>query len=170
MNTRTRVEPRTLPIPTMITLTALTLTGTSVPIAHSAEPTIIRPILISSTPAPLVQPKTTGLGAASVKNRAAATAESISELRAMTSFTWEQISKLFGVSRRTVHLWAAGGNMTASHQEHLAGVLRQAKEIRSSSPAEERMQLLALLDQHRSAHASRDSDINRPAATYATEA
>ena len=91
----------------------------------------------------------------------------IAELRSMTSFTWEQTAKLFGVSRRTVHLWAAGGNLSTQNEERLVRLVRQVRAIHANGSSDVRMQLLALLDDERLQHASSDSDINRPAAVYA---
>jgi DNA-binding transcriptional regulator YiaG len=43
----------------------------------------------------------------------------ISDMRLYTGLTWEQVARLFGVSRRTVHLWASGLAMSSGHEEHL---------------------------------------------------
>ena len=91
----------------------------------------------------------------------------LSELRTDTSFTWEQLAKLFGVSRRTVHLWAAGGNLSAQNEERLSALVREVRDIKSLGALDERMQLLDLLDRNRSERASQDTNINRPASVYA---
>jgi transcriptional regulator with XRE-family HTH domain len=46
-------------------------------------------------------------------------AQRISDIRLHTGLTWEQVARLFGVSRRTVHLWASGSAMSSEHEEHL---------------------------------------------------
>jgi DNA-binding transcriptional regulator YiaG len=43
----------------------------------------------------------------------------ISDIRLHTGLTWEQVARLFGVSRRTVHLWVSGAAMSSEHEEHL---------------------------------------------------
>jgi DNA-binding transcriptional regulator YiaG len=43
----------------------------------------------------------------------------ISDIRLRTGLTWDQMARLFGVSRRTVHLWASGAAMSSAHEEHL---------------------------------------------------
>lgn len=55
--------------------------------------------------------------------RESPSAEAIAELRLVTGFTWDQIARLFGVSRRSVHLWASGGAMSRENEEHLHRVL-----------------------------------------------
>jgi DNA-binding transcriptional regulator YiaG len=50
----------------------------------------------------------------------------IRELHDRSGLSWQQIARLFGVSRRAVHLWASGNRMTHHHanllQKHLAVV------------------------------------------------
>jgi hypothetical protein len=43
----------------------------------------------------------------------------VHELRRISGLTWAQISDLFDVSRRTVHLWASGKPMTVEHETKL---------------------------------------------------
>jgi hypothetical protein len=57
------------------------------------------------------------------------TAELIRDLHDQSGLTWEQLSKVLGVSRRSVHLWASGGRMNARHVElatSLATLVRSA--------------------------------------------
>src|SRR6266542_2454198 len=42
---------------------------------------------------------------------------SVRHLYEASGLTWEQLARLFGVSRRAVHNWANGGRMTARHVE-----------------------------------------------------
>lgn len=169
MNTVVELNPRTFTL-SAIGLTALALLGTSVPVAREPETVIVHPFF-----APSDSSSSTGsssfVAAAESSDVAvvesASNAELIAELRASTSFTWEQTAKLFGVSRRTVHLWAAGGNMASQNEEHLADLLREVRAIRASRTPDQRLQLLAILDRERHARSSSDDDINRPASTYA---
>lgn len=60
--------------------------------------------------------------------------EALFDLRLLTEFTWDQISRLFTVSRRTIHLWASGGPMSRENEEHLhrmLGILRHADRGRT---------------------------------------
>lgn len=141
------------------------LFGTSVPVTREAETAVVRPF------APVYSP-TAALGtqsasAVSIEVKSVTPSDLLSELRTDTSFTWEQLAKLFGVSRRTVHLWAAGGNLSAQNEERLSALVREVRDIKSLGALDERMQLLDLLDRNRSERASQDTDINRPASVYA---
>lgn len=56
-------------------------------------------------------------------------ATAVLELRSLSGLSWEQLARLFGVSRRAAHLWAAGNPMSAANEEHLyrcLAVLRHA--------------------------------------------
>jgi transcriptional regulator with XRE-family HTH domain len=64
-----------------------------------------------------------GLGPAGV-----ASADSIRTIYERSGLTWEQLARLFGVSRRAVHAWASGSRVSARHFEaiyDLAGRLTQ---------------------------------------------
>jgi len=69
---------------------------------------------------------------------------SIAELRRLTGFTWEQLARLFNVSRRSVHFWASGNKMTAANEAHLQNVLRVVRCIDRGSAAHNRAALLAV--------------------------
>lgn len=43
-------------------------------------------------------------------------AELVSCLHERSGLTWEQLAKLLGVSRRSVHMWAAGSSVTSVHR------------------------------------------------------
>ena len=47
----------------------------------------------------------------------------IVQLRQLTGLTWDQLAKLFHVSRRSVFLWASGKAMSAENEEQVARVL-----------------------------------------------
>ena len=48
-----------------------------------------------------------------------ATAMSVRELRARSGWTWDELAKVFGVSRRAVHGWATGTNLNHAHAVRL---------------------------------------------------
>lgn len=172
MNGVVELSPRAFTL-SAIGLTALALLGTSVPVARASETVIVRPFF---TPSDSSSSAGNGILAGGLPESESAavssssSADLIAELRTSTSFTWEQTAKLFGVSRRTVHLWAAGGNMASQNEEHLAELLREVRSIRAAGTPDQRLQLLAMLDRERAARASTDDDINRPASTYAAGA
>lgn len=85
-----------------------------------------------------------------------------------SGLTGDQVARLFGVSRRAVHLWASGGRMNAAHHEQLARISAVIDGLPGDSPARRRAALLAprddgmsLFDLLRAEHASRgDTDIS----------
>jgi len=49
-----------------------------------------------------------------------AAAARVRRLKEDSGLTWDQLRRLFGVSRRTVHMWAGGGRINARNEERLA--------------------------------------------------
>ena len=64
-----------------------------------------------------------------------ATRSALAELRRASGLTWDQMSRLFGVSRRSVHFWASGKPMTSEHEEHLYRVLALVHGASASADA-----------------------------------
>lgn len=97
----------------------------------------------------------------------ASPAELLAETREASGLTWDQLARYFGVSRRAVHLWAAGGRMSAANEELLAHLVRAVDAVRGLEPAARRQALLRsesglnIIDTERARRSSRDSDINR---------
>jgi hypothetical protein len=72
--------------------------------------------------------------------------DAIAELRRLSGFTWDQLARLFGVTRRAVHFWASGKAMSATHEESLHRVLSAVRRIDRGSTAANRSLLLAVRD------------------------
>ena len=53
--------------------------------------------------------------------------ELLAQTREASGLTWDQLARYFGVSRRSVHLWAAGGRMSAANEELLAHLKRRQR-------------------------------------------
>lgn len=66
----------------------------------------------------------------------------ISELRRLSGLTWDQLARLFNVSRRSLHFWASGKPMTPSNEEHLQRVLAVVRKINQGSASANRTALL----------------------------
>lgn len=109
--------------------------------------------------------------AAAVGTRASAQATPAAQVRYLwdaSGLTGDQMARLFGVSRRAVHLWASGGRMNAAHHEQLARIIAIIDALPGDTPARRRAALLAprddgmsLFDLLRAEHASRgDTDIS----------
>ena len=70
-------------------------------------------------------------------------AESIRLLRDISGLTWEQLSRIFAVSRRSVHLWASGKSLNAPHAELLGRVLGLVMQLPGDTPEQRRAALLS---------------------------
>ena len=71
------------------------------------------------------------------------TSEQVLWLHEESGLTWEQISILFGVSRRAVHAWAAGQRLSSRNAERLGVVITTVDALDGTTPSERRSQLLA---------------------------
>jgi transcriptional regulator with XRE-family HTH domain len=90
------------------------------------------------------------------------TAKAINKAHEDSGLTWEQLARIFGVSRRAVHMWANGARMNATNAEllmRLIGFLGQME----GGPDQRRATLLAIgddgksaLDRFRSQHTNLD--------------
>jgi len=65
------------------------------------------------------------------------------QLHDESGLTWGQIAKLFSVSRRAVHAWAAGGRMNTRNMELLALLLTAIQRIPAPDPEARRVHLMA---------------------------
>lgn len=66
----------------------------------------------------------------------------IAELRRLSGFTWDRLARLFRVSRRSLHFWASGKEMTPSNKEHLQRLLAVVRQIDRGSASANRQMLL----------------------------
>lgn len=63
-------------------------------------------------------------------------------LHETSGLTWEQLGRVFGVSRRAVHLWATGARMNAANVEALFGLVDLVRAASGSTSDERRAWLL----------------------------
>jgi hypothetical protein len=66
------------------------------------------------------------------------TAESVARLHVDSGLTWDQMGRLFGVSRRAVHLWASGKHMNARNIELLSTLQKLVASAPGNSPEQRR--------------------------------
>jgi DNA-binding transcriptional regulator YiaG len=97
---------------------------------------------------------------------ARSTAELVRDLWERSGLTWDQLARLFGVSRRAVHAWATGARPNAYHQELLSELTQIVASIDTGDPHRNRELLLAprperlsWFDEVRVRHADQASDI-----------
>ncbi|MGW0215714.1 helix-turn-helix transcriptional regulator [Micromonospora chokoriensis] len=93
--------------------------------------------------------------------------DSLRQLRDASGLTWDQLAKLFGVSRRAIHHWANGGRMTARNSEVLRDLMQQFRALPGQDGANRRSIILApdqsgysLYDRLRSRYASSTLDVS----------
>src|SRR5262249_52956062 len=67
-------------------------------------------------------------------------------LHKASGLTWDQLGKLFGVSRRAVHHWANGSRMTPRNAHLLGELTRLVESLSGPGPEERRAQLLTPQD------------------------
>lgn len=68
----------------------------------------------------------------------------IGELRRLSGLTWDQLARMFNVSRRSLHFWASGKPMTPSNEENLHRVLAVLRKIDRGSASANRTALLGV--------------------------
>lgn len=90
------------------------------------------------------------------------TAKAINKAHEDSGLTWEQLARVFGVSRRAVHMWANGARMNATNAELLMRLIGFLDQI-EGGPHQRRATLLAIgadgksaLDRFRSQHTNVD--------------
>jgi transcriptional regulator with XRE-family HTH domain len=74
---------------------------------------------------------------------AAPAGAAIGELRRLSGFTWDQLARIFNVSRRSLHFWASGKAMAATNEEHLQRLLSVVRKIDRGSAGANRAALLS---------------------------
>lgn len=84
-----------------------------------------------------------GLGARDAVLPEVATDVRIVELYRRMGLTWEELASLFGVDRRSLHLWASGRRLSEEHAEHLRMVERVMERCDRGTRAQNREWLLA---------------------------
>ena len=66
----------------------------------------------------------------------------LAEIKEGAGLTWEQVARILGVDRRSVHLWLRGQGMSADREERLHTVAHVIREIDAGTPSETRGRLL----------------------------
>jgi DNA-binding transcriptional regulator YiaG len=68
--------------------------------------------------------------------------ETVNELKKLSGLTWEQLAKIFNVSRRSLHFWASGKPISPFNEEHLRRLLATIRYINRGSSDINRSALL----------------------------
>ena len=96
-------------------------------------------------------------------------AELVKQVHIASGLTWEQLAKVFGVSRRALHQWASGNRMNSTNLERLAAFNTLLSELKLESPEERRSALftpdssgMTSYDKLRAARASSAITVSEP--------
>jgi DNA-binding transcriptional regulator YiaG len=68
----------------------------------------------------------------------------ILELRRVSGLTWDQLARLFGITRRSLHFWASGKPLTPAHEERLHRLLATVRRLDRGSAHANRTLLLGV--------------------------
>lgn len=69
-------------------------------------------------------------------------AETVRRLKDYSGLSWDQLAALFGVTRRAVHFWVNGGNLSAPNLVRLRRVAQVIDGLDAESPRERRAALI----------------------------
>ncbi|MCY3020093.1 MAG: helix-turn-helix domain-containing protein [Planctomycetota bacterium] len=69
----------------------------------------------------------------------------VSELRQLSGLSWDQLARILGVSRRSIHFWASGKTLTQANEEKLNRVLSVVRRLDRGSATANRAVLLGSL-------------------------
>lgn len=120
--------------PTVVTVTvfpALSETATN-------EPIFEQDLLV------VLERTTSGLPLSfQLDNSAEVSRAALGELRKLSGLTWEQLAKLFNVSRRSLHFWASGQPLSRFNEENLNRLLSTIQYINRGSASINRNLLLS---------------------------
>ncbi len=99
--------------------------------------------------APFADPKPTPVAARPVgRHESRSDREEVTWIKEHSGLTWDQLGKVFGVSRRAVHMWANGGRLNESNARRLrefSAIIRDVEwETPRSTPEVVRARLLQI--------------------------
>lgn len=101
---------------------------------------------VTELPAPMMPPAGTSTGVRHIPHGPStatrSAADDVIAVRALSGLTTEQVAKVFGVTRRSVHNWIAGDAMAPHHRERLAHVLALVESVPGVAPDAKRATLL----------------------------
>lgn len=76
-------------------------------------------------------------------DNSSSTARGILAIRQIANLTWDETAKIFGVSRRTVHLWANGRHPSGDQERKLNRILGILSSYQNITPSSTRERLMA---------------------------
>lgn len=108
-------------------------------------------------------------GSGAKQERRKTDSELVRSLRERSGLTWETLAKTLGVSRRSLHMWAAGATVTPAHRSMMDRFEELLDSLGPLPPAEVKAKLFeraaagkALIDQFRMTRDGAKREINGP--------
>lgn len=95
----------------------------------------------SWTSALAIAPSPDAVEIESVEKRQISSADQVQLLHSESGLTWAQIARIVGVSRRSVHSWAAGARISSHHLESISTLLSRVRSIVAGSAEERRAEI-----------------------------
>ena len=86
----------------------------------------------------------------------------VKKLKDNTGLTWAQFAGLFGVSRRAVHFWVEGGQMSAQNLERYERMNARLHHLQGLDPAVARVKILSPGATGASLYRELVSEVTRP--------
>lgn len=68
-------------------------------------------------------------GDVSAEDPRTSTPQALQDLHNRLDLSWDELAKLFGVSRRTVHYWVSGSRMAAHNQQRLESLVFRTRDL-----------------------------------------
>lgn len=72
------------------------------------------------------------------------------DIRTLSGLTWQQLARVFGVDRRSLHLWAKGARLSAEHAERLQRIRAIVGRADAGNSESTRHRLLTIVHDERS--------------------
>lgn len=108
-------------------------------------------------------------GSGAKRERRKTDSELVRSLRERSGLTWETLAKTLGVSRRSLHMWAAGATVTPAHRSMMDRFEELLDSLGPLPPTEVKAKLFeraaagkALIDQFRMTRDGAKREINGP--------
>lgn len=108
-------------------------------------------------------------GSGAKRERRKTDSELVRSLRERSGLTWETLAKTLGVSRRSLHMWAAGATVTPAHRSMMDRFEELLDSLGPLPPTEVKARLFeraaagkALIDQFRMTRDGAKREINGP--------
>lgn len=68
--------------------------------------------------------------------------EAMATIKSRTGASWDDLARIFSVSRQAVHSWVKGGAIKAAHEEKVRGILARIEQLTALRPFQIRNRLL----------------------------